>query len=83
MTNSHDDSKKDFYINEDGNTVFTKEFHLRRGYCCESGCLHCPFGFNEKDDDDSSSIPLELRKQDLKEEVSDEDLAEYYLKDFE
>ena len=31
-----------FYI-ENGKYVFTKEFHLNRGYCCGSGCRHCPF----------------------------------------
>lgn len=35
--------KEDHYINEEGKTVFTEEFHLKRGYCCGSGCLHCPF----------------------------------------
>jgi len=25
--------------------VFTEEYHLRRGYCCQSGCRHCPYGF--------------------------------------
>ena len=24
--------------------VFTERFHLRRGYCCDSGCRHCPYG---------------------------------------
>jgi hypothetical protein len=24
--------------------VFTAQFHLRRGYCCGSGCRHCPYG---------------------------------------
>ncbi|MEK6336655.1 MAG: DUF5522 domain-containing protein [Acidobacteriota bacterium] len=24
--------------------VFTERYHLRRGFCCESGCRHCPFG---------------------------------------
>jgi hypothetical protein len=23
--------------------VFTKEFHLSRGYCCGNGCRHCPY----------------------------------------
>jgi Family of unknown function (DUF5522) len=23
--------------------VFTARFLLRRGYCCGSGCRHCPF----------------------------------------
>ena len=25
--------------------VFTADFLLRRGYCCQSGCRHCPYGF--------------------------------------
>ncbi len=24
--------------------VFTANYLLRRGYCCESGCRHCPYG---------------------------------------
>ncbi|HSL72830.1 MAG TPA: DUF5522 domain-containing protein [Ilumatobacteraceae bacterium] len=24
-------------------SVFTAEFLVRRGYCCESGCRHCPY----------------------------------------
>ncbi len=23
--------------------VFTAQFHLRRGYCCNSDCRHCPY----------------------------------------
>lgn len=29
---------------EFGRLVFTREFHLRRGYCCGNGCKHCPYG---------------------------------------
>jgi hypothetical protein len=32
----------DFYL-EGGKVVFTAQFHRRRGYCCGSGCRHCPF----------------------------------------
>ncbi|WP_397601058.1 DUF5522 domain-containing protein [Silvanigrella sp.] len=35
----------DFYFNDKGLMVFTKEYHLKRGYCCKSGCLNCPYGF--------------------------------------
>jgi hypothetical protein len=32
----------DFYF--DGlYMVFTAKYHARRGYCCNSGCRHCPF----------------------------------------
>ncbi len=33
---------EDFYM-EGGMLVFTPRYHLRRGYCCGSGCRHCPF----------------------------------------
>jgi hypothetical protein len=23
--------------------VFTAEYHLKRGTCCDSGCRHCPY----------------------------------------
>jgi hypothetical protein len=23
--------------------VFTEAYHLKRGYCCQSGCRHCPW----------------------------------------
>jgi hypothetical protein len=33
---------EDFYY--DGPyLVFTAAYHLKRGYCCESGCRHCPY----------------------------------------
>jgi hypothetical protein len=25
--------------------VFTEAYHLRRGWCCQSTCRHCPYGF--------------------------------------
>ncbi|MDQ3017691.1 MAG: DUF5522 domain-containing protein [Bacteroidota bacterium] len=33
----------DYYIDEDGLWVFTEQYHLKRGYCCGSGCRHCPY----------------------------------------
>lgn len=35
---------EDYYL-EDGNWVFTAKYLLRRGYCCRSGCRHCPYGY--------------------------------------
>jgi hypothetical protein len=32
----------DFYM-EGAFLVFTAAYHLRRGYCCNSDCRHCPF----------------------------------------
>jgi hypothetical protein len=33
----------DYYM-EEGKVVFTASFHLKRGYCCNSRCRHCPYG---------------------------------------
>jgi Family of unknown function (DUF5522) len=37
----------DYYI-ENGRWVFTAEYHLKRGYCCGSGCRHCPYEERER-----------------------------------
>jgi hypothetical protein len=36
----------DFYM-EGPNLVFTAAYHLRRGYCCNSDCRHCPYKSGE------------------------------------
>ena len=33
---------EDFYM-EGPYMVFTEAYHLRRGYCCNSDCRHCPY----------------------------------------
>ncbi len=35
---------QDFYYNEQGYMVLTAKYHLKRGYCCQNGCKHCPYG---------------------------------------
>jgi hypothetical protein len=48
MTGSDDNAapptltQEDFYF-ENGLMVFTEAYHLKRGYCCKSGCRHCPY----------------------------------------
>lgn len=38
------EEKNDIYIDpETGFAVLTAEFLLKRGYCCGSGCRHCPY----------------------------------------
>ena len=41
---------EDFYYNEKGYRIFTEKYHVKRGYCCKSGCKHCPFGYDKKTD---------------------------------
>ena len=43
----------DFYI-ENGLYVFTEHFLKNRGYCCSSGCRHCPYGKSEASKDHNS-----------------------------
>ena len=33
---------EDFYF-EGPYMVFTAAYHLRRGFCCNSDCRHCPY----------------------------------------
>ncbi|MEI6256160.1 MAG: DUF5522 domain-containing protein [Planctomycetota bacterium] len=28
---------------ENGLLVYTATYHLKRGFCCGSGCRHCPY----------------------------------------
>ena len=34
----------DFYY-ENGLMVLTAIYLQKRGYCCRSGCRHCPYGY--------------------------------------
>jgi Family of unknown function (DUF5522) len=53
---------EDFY-REGAFVVFTARYHLRRGYCCESGCRHCPYcveaGADERDEEKSVEEAVE------------------------
>ncbi|MDN4166292.1 DUF5522 domain-containing protein [Cytophagales bacterium LB-30] len=42
QTNDTAKAPTDFYW-EGGFMVFTEAYHLKRGYCCGSGCRHCPY----------------------------------------
>jgi prepilin-type N-terminal cleavage/methylation domain-containing protein/prepilin-type processing-associated H-X9-DG protein len=50
----------DFYF--DGSLmVFTAEHHLRRGFCCDSGCRHCPYPKNLAAQPGNFAEPLNQR----------------------
>jgi Family of unknown function (DUF5522) len=46
----------DSYVDEQGRTVLTAYFLLKRGYCCVAGCRHCPY------DEQGDPLP-EFREQ--------------------
>jgi hypothetical protein len=39
---------EDYYFNEAGLLVFTREFLLKRGFCCKNGCANCPYGYTKQ-----------------------------------
>jgi len=39
----------DYYM-ENGFMVFTAAYLQKRGFCCRSGCRHCPYGFVRADE---------------------------------
>ena len=37
-------NKQDFYIDPDTGKIVMTAYYLRaRGYCCKTGCRHCPW----------------------------------------
>lgn len=40
---------EDYYF-ENGLMVLTRRYLLDRGYCCENGCRHCPYGYKKVDE---------------------------------
>ncbi len=51
---------EDYYVEAHGQLVFTAFYLLKRGYCCRTGCRHCPYGFrtdHEKNDKEKRNPP--------------------------
>jgi hypothetical protein len=46
-TNNNPKASADYYTTPEGYIVFTEAYHLKRGYCCQSGCKHCPYGYDK------------------------------------
>jgi len=40
----------DYYLSPEGYRIFTEQYLKRRGYCCKSGCKHCPYGYDKNTD---------------------------------
>lgn len=47
-------SQPDYYF-ENGLMVMTAAYHLKRGYCCGSGCRHCPYPKEESQEEEKST----------------------------
>ena len=46
--------KEDYYHAKEGYIIFTKKYHLKRGYCCNNNCKHCPYRKEIKQKNDKS-----------------------------
>ena len=53
---------EDFYLTPEGYKCFTEKHHLKRGYCCKSGCRHCPYGFDKNTGHTSCAFKKKLKK---------------------
>lgn len=61
--------EEDYYYDEFGRMVLTAKYLLKRGHCCQSGCMHCPYGYSEKVDPE---VPSELQDPWQTQQGSDE-----------
>ena len=46
-------AKDEYYYSKEGYIIFTEKYHLKRGYCCNNNCKHCPFKKEQKKNDKS------------------------------
>jgi len=53
---------EDFYYNEQGFVVLTAAYHLKKGYCCGNGCIHCPYDYESVPEPKRSEM-LRLREE--------------------
>lgn len=56
----------DFYFDESGLMVLTKNFHLKRGFCCGNGCRNCPFDYENVEE--NLRIHLLLKSKIIKDD---------------
>jgi hypothetical protein len=52
----------DFYFDESGLMVLTKDFHLKRGFCCGNGCRQCPFDYENVSENRRKELLLKSKK---------------------
>jgi len=39
----HKEMRERQFYKENGKLIMTEEYLINRGYCCGSGCRHCPY----------------------------------------
>jgi hypothetical protein len=53
----------DFYFDESGLMVLTENFHLKRGFCCGNGCRHCPYDYENVEENLRKELQLKSEKK--------------------
>jgi hypothetical protein len=53
---------EDYIVLPDGRYVMTAAYLLKRGYCCGSGCLNCPYEYHNVPEPKRSQL-LEQRNE--------------------
>lgn len=51
-----------YYFNEEGLIVLTRQYHLERGYCCGSGCKHCPYNYERVPEPKRTELRIKASK---------------------
>jgi hypothetical protein len=56
-----------YYLDEDGKLVFTRQYHIEKGYCCGFGCRHCPYNYENVPEPGRSKLTAKQSKGGLEE----------------
>jgi hypothetical protein len=64
------------YVDSDNRVIFTSHYHLKRGRCCKSACLHCPYGHVYKLFDFKFTLVDSLESEDFLSVLDDNQLLE-------
>lgn len=73
-----DDTDTDDIFDADG--ALSREYLLRRGYCCRNGCRNCPYGFRKaKTGEAHLDLVLKKGEEAMSKDVDDESSVRYRL----
>jgi 2-iminoacetate synthase ThiH len=49
VNEKHEFIKDVHYYLENDRVIFTEQYHLQRGQCCDNNCRHCPYKNKQTD----------------------------------
>jgi len=70
------------YISPEGFTVFTSAYLKKRGSCCRSSCLHCPYGHTVKKLGIQFQSVLQMKEDHIHEILDDIGISDFNWKSF-